>query len=152
MKKLSGLSQFSLYCIADWWLFHCHSWHPTTTVFDMKIRRVAQVRCLWFMACFELRFSRQWILSLRSSGVWHRVVSWNCSGVSELPAAFIFSLGPVFQTAWHHNRSDDRCSNPGHLVALGTKFFTVAPNIFSVIFAVTVHYIQKCVPVQVQFT
>jgi hypothetical protein len=123
-----------------------------TTVFDMKTHHVTHIRCLWFKACFELRFSLQWVLSLRSAAVWHRVVCWNCTGVSKLLAASIFSLRPVVHTTWHHDLRDDGCSNSGHLVSLRTKFYMVARNIFSVILALIAHCIQKCISVHVHWT
>jgi hypothetical protein len=41
------------------------------------------------------------------------------------------------------------CSNLGRLVALRTNFYAVTANIFGIIFAVTIHYMQKCVSVLV---
>jgi hypothetical protein len=112
---------------------------------------------LTFLTPSDYRF---YIKIPRVSDLW-RVSIW-CSHCNEfedkglLGCETVLSAGllPAFYlvlryTDWDLTSRLHGCSNLGRRVALRTNFYTVAANIFGIIFVVTIHYIQKCVSVLV---
>lgn len=58
-----------------------------------------------------------------------------------LPAFRSYVVPPY--SVWVLSSRLHGCSNPGSLVALRTKFYALAANIFGIIFAVTLHCKKK---------